>query len=131
MNCSNLQVAPAFIQASQNLSAPSKILCLGVPGWRQPLAPWLGLTLARSRSQPLLAGKGQRGAHLNGLEAPCACSALLGRQLDSACSGLWQWLQKTVMVPALGCLELAARFLLPLPPAASEPADPAAPGLLL
>lgn len=32
---------------------------------------------------------------------------LLGRQLISACSGLWQWVQKMVMLPALGCLKLA------------------------
>lgn len=37
---------------------------------------------------------------------------LLGRQLISACSGLWQWLQKMVMVPALGCLKLAAHCCL-------------------
>lgn len=56
MNCSpfDLQVAPAFIQASQNLSAPSKILCLSVPGWQKPLAPgWVSPWPGAARSLPL------------------------------------------------------------------------------
>lgn len=76
-------------------------------------------------------GRRREGAHLNGLEALGACLALLGRQLISACRGRWQWLQKMVMLPGLGWPEADRETLPPSPLAVAEPADPAAPGLLL
>lgn len=80
---------------------------------------------------PGLQPRGRGAAHLNGLETPGADLALPGRQLASACSGLWQWLQKMVMVPARRARSWrsASRLLrlrLPL-----NPLTPAAPGLLL
>lgn len=102
-----------------------------VPGWCQHLAR----AIRPHTSYPGVLGGhpspggGQEGAHLNGLEALGACLALAGRQLISACRGRWQWLQKMVM--GLGWPEAGREPLPPLPLAVAEPADPAAPGLLL
>lgn len=122
--CSPAQYIMPFLLNHLKYLCPSKFLHLLPMHWLAVLLSQAGASTLQGPSEPTAAipgfweaipalreGRRWERAHLNGLGALGACLALAGRQLISACSGRWQWLQKMVMLPGLGWLELAGNLL--------------------